>query len=127
MARVRSEDTGVEMVVRKLVHSLGYRYRLHRKDLPGAPDLVFPARRKIIFVHGCFWHQHSCKRGDRRPSSRREYWLAKLARNVARDKRVRRQLRKLGWRTLVVWECQTPSKKLPALMRRLTRFLDSPG
>ena len=125
MARVRSEDTGPEMLVRRTVHSLGYRFRLHRRDLPGKPDLVFPSRCKVIFVHGCFWHQHRCKRGNRVPSTRREYWVPKLRRNVSRDRRVVRELRKLGWEVLKVWECQTKPQKLPTLIRRLVKFLEA--
>ena len=125
MALVRSTDTGPEMVVRRLVHSLGYRYRLHRKDLPGSPDLTFPSRRKVLFVHGCFWHQHTCKRGARIPSTSREYWVRKLGRNVARDKRVRRELKKLGWSSLVVWECQTKPRTIARLSARIERFLES--
>ena len=124
MRLVRSEDTKPEMAVRRLAHGLGYRFRLHRKDLPGKPDLVFPRRGKIIFVHGCFWHQHRCKRGSRIPSSRQEYWLPKLRGNVARDKAVLRQLRKLGWSVLVVWECQTKPDKLDRLAERIARFLE---
>ena len=123
MARVRSGDTGPELAVRSLVHSMGYRYRLHRKDLPGSPDLVFPRMQKVIFVHGCFWHQHRCKRGNRKPSSHMDYWLAKLQRNVARDRRVIRQLKRLGWGALVVWECQMTPKRMNALAARLDRFL----
>ncbi|MDP6636416.1 MAG: DNA mismatch endonuclease Vsr [Phycisphaerae bacterium] len=124
MRRVRSENTKPEMVVRRLAHGLGYRFRLHRKDLPGRPDLVFAGRRKIIFVHGCFWHQHSCRRGSRTPSTRREYWLAKLQGNVARDKTVVRRLRTLGWGVMVVWECQTTPGKLDRLAGRIARFLE---
>ena len=124
MRLVRSQDTKPEMAVRRLAHGLGYRFRLHRKDLPGKPDLVFPSRRKIIFVHGCFWHQHRCKRGNRIPSSRQEYWLAKLQGNAARDKIVVRKLRKLGWGVLVVWECQTKPNKLDRLANRIARFLE---
>jgi DNA mismatch endonuclease, patch repair protein len=123
MRRVRSENTKPEMAVRQLAHKLGYRFRLHRKDLPGRPDLVFAGRGKIIFVHGCFWHQHSCKRGGRVPATRREYWVAKLERNVARDRAVLRKLRRLGWSVMVVWECQTKPGKLDRLAGRITRFL----
>src|SRR5262249_10070301 len=84
MARIRKTDTQPELIVRKLASKFGYRYRLHRRDLPGTPDLVFPARRKVIFVHGCFWHQHKCPLGNKQPRTRREYWVPKLARNVAR-------------------------------------------
>jgi DNA mismatch endonuclease, patch repair protein len=125
MGRVRSENTKPELIVRKLAHGLGYRFRLHRKDLPGKPDLVFAGRRKVIFVHGCFWHQHSCKRGARKPATRQEYWLAKLQRNVTRDKRVVRQLRRAGWGVMVIWECQTRPGGLDRLASRITRFLEN--
>jgi DNA mismatch endonuclease (patch repair protein) len=123
MARVKSEHTSPERIVRSLAHNLGYRFRLHRKDLPGAPDLVFPRLKAVIFVHGCFWHQHACPRGDRMPATNRDYWERKLARNVERDKRNLRALRKDGWRVLVIWECQMRSP--PRLEARLRRFLDS--
>jgi len=106
MARVRSQDTKPELRVRRLVHRLGYRYRLHRRDLPGAPDLVFPARRKVIFVHGCFWHQHRCPRGARQPANNSAYWLKKLEANQRRDRANRRRLAALGWGVLVLWECR---------------------
>lgn len=107
MSKVRGKDTGPEMIVRRLLHRLGYRYRLHVRELPGQPDLVFPSRQKAIFVHGCWWHQHWCKRGNRRPATRREYWLPKLEANKRRDADTRSKLRRMGWRTLVIWECQT--------------------
>ncbi|MCD6391895.1 MAG: DNA mismatch endonuclease Vsr [Planctomycetes bacterium] len=125
MARVRSQDTTPELVVRKLLHSMGYRFRLHRHDLPGKPDLVFPSRRKIIFVNGCFWHQHRCRRGRRIPSTNRNYWISKLDRNKKRDRTVRRQLRRLGWKVLIVWECHTKPQNLPRLKDNLRSFLDS--
>ncbi|MBZ0258081.1 very short patch repair endonuclease [bacterium] len=106
MQRVRSKDTKPELTVRRLAHALGYRFRLHRADLPGKPDLVFPRLRKVIFVHGCFWHGHNCKRGRNRPRSNQDYWIAKLDRNKQRDQKHRRALKRLGWRVLVVWECQ---------------------
>jgi DNA mismatch endonuclease (patch repair protein) len=120
MAAVKSKDTTPELIVRRLAHSLGYRYRLHVRSLPGTPDLVFPSRRKIINVSGCFWHMHGCGR-CRIPSSRRSYWLAKLKRNKQRDQRTRRALRRLGWDVLTVWECQT--KDLQKLAQRVTAFL----
>ncbi len=123
MARIRSKDTVPEMIVRRLVHALGYRYRLHRKDLPGCPDLVFQARRKVVFVHGCFWHQHSCGAG-RQPKTNKNYWNAKLKRNVERDKMNRVALRKLGWRSLIIWECQL--RDLSRAERRVLKFLESP-
>ncbi|QDU92719.1 very short patch repair endonuclease [Lignipirellula cremea] len=122
MRAVRGKDTAPELIVRRLVHALGYRFRLHRADLPGKPDLVFPGRRKVIFVHGCFWHQHACSRGARLPKSNREYWKAKLDRNRRRDRRHRDALRRLDWASLVVWECQL--KKVAPLTARLIRFLE---
>jgi len=121
MARIRSKDMKPELVVRRLVHSLGYRYRLHKKDLPGKPDLVFGPRRKVIFVHGCFWHQHEgCPEG-RVPKSNRSYWAPKLNRNVERDQRVQRELADAGWDVMVIWECETSDAE--ALKRRLRGFL----
>lgn len=108
MRAIRSKDMKPELAVRRLVHGMGYRYRLHRHDLPGRPDLVFPSRRKVIFVHGCFWHQHAdtaCKI-THRPKSNRDYWLPKLERNVARDTEHQARLSALGWDSLVVWECE---------------------
>ncbi len=108
MARVRGRDTKPEMIVRRLLHRMGYRYRLHRKDLPGRPDIVFGKRRKVIFVHGCFWHRHddpACRLA-RLPKSRLEFWEPKLAANAERDARHQQALRKAGWGILVVWECQ---------------------
>lgn len=122
MRSVRGKNTRPEMVVRRLAHRLGYRFRLHRRDLPGSPDLVFPARRAVIFVHGCFWHQHDCPRGARRPSSNASYWHPKLARNVERDGEVRQRLGDEGWRVLAIWECEMRDSE--QLSRRLTGFLD---
>lgn len=122
MAAVKSKDTTPELVVRKIVHALGYRFRLHADELPGSPDLVFPRLGAAIFVHGCFWHMHHCGR-CRIPATRADYWVAKLERNARRDRRTRRQLRRLGWRTLVVWECQTQPAKRERLTARLERFL----
>ncbi len=108
MSNIRAKGMKPEMLVRRLTHSLGYRYRLHRKDLPGKPDLVFPGRRKVIFVHGCFWHQHAdpACRIARRPRSNLDYWLPKLERNVSRDAENKARLAQLGWRALVIWECE---------------------
>ena len=125
MALVRGRDTRPEMVVRRLVHRLGFRYRLHRDDLPGTPDLVFPSRRKVIFVHGCFWHQHddpACWR-SRLPKTRQEFWLPKLEANRVRDQRVIAALRADGWDPIVVWECQTTPTRLSTLRARLAEFL----
>lgn len=121
MAAVHSRDTGPEMAVRRLVHALGYRYVLHKKSLPGRPDLTFVSRRKVLFVHGCFWHGHSCARGSRVPQQNREYWVAKVRRNKRRDDIVLNELRSLGWQTLVVWECEL--KRPAALVARIVHFL----
>lgn len=107
MARIRKTNTKPEMVVHRLAHSLGFRYRLHRRDLPGTPDLVFPGLRKVIFVHGCFWHQHDCRLGARQPTANPNYWLPKLVRNVERDFQAGRQLVGAGWDVVVIWGCQT--------------------
>ena len=123
MAAVRSKNTRPELLVRRLVHSLGYRYRLHRKDLPGKPDLVFAKRRKVIFVHGCFWHQHGCKsKSSHQPKTNVEYWRPKLERNQVRDAASLAALVAAGWGVLVLWECEL--KDISALERRITEFLD---
>lgn len=124
MARIRGKDTGPEMDVRRLVHALGYRYRLHRADLPGKPDLVFIRRKKVIFVHGCFWHRHRdvhCKLA-RLPKSRLDFWLPKLEANAARDKKNQQKLAAKGWDSLVIWECQL--KDRVALENRIRTFLE---
>lgn len=105
MAAIRSANTKPEVRVRSALHALGFRFRLHRKDLPGKPDIVLPKLRTAIFVHGCFWHCHSCKYGSVVPATRAEFWAEKRGGNVARDRRNRAALRKLGWRVLVIWEC----------------------
>lgn len=123
MSRVRGKDTKPELVVRRLVHGLGYRFRLHRRDLPGSPDLVFPGRRKVIWVHGCFWHQHpdpNCKLA-RMPKSRLEFWETKLSANCERDAVKMAELAALGWDALVVWECEIKDKGI--LAARLKEFL----
>lgn len=117
MSRVRSSGTKPEMEVRKTAHAAGFRYRLHRKDLPGKPDLVFPRYRIAVFVHGCFWHWHGCQR-SRMPRANRDYWEEKISRNIGRDRRVVETLRELGWETVVIWECQLNSD-LSALLSRL--------
>lgn len=106
MARIKARDTGPERRVRKLLWDAGYRYRLNRKDLPGKPDIVLAGRRAAVFVHGCFWHGHDCVRGARQPKANADYWRAKIARNVTRDARVQAELTAMGWRPLVVWECE---------------------
>ena len=105
MRQVKGKDTTPEMAVRKVLTALGARYRLHRKDLPGSPDIVLPGRRLAVFVHGCFWHGHDCARGARVPKANRDYWVAKVDRNRARDVRNREALEASGWRVETVWEC----------------------
>jgi DNA mismatch endonuclease, patch repair protein len=123
MAAIRSKDTKPELIVRRLVHSLGYRYRLHARDLPGKPDLVLRPKRKVIFVHGCFWHLHPDKAclNARKPKSNKSYWGPKLSRNVKRDAEHIAALQADGWRVLVIWECET--KVLASLKKRLMKFL----
>ena len=112
MRAVKSKDTGPEMVVRRLAHGMGCRYRLHGKGLPGKPDLVFGPSRKVVFVHGCFWHGHPCKRGNRMPENNHDYWLKKIARNKERDQENLRDLQERGWQVLVIWECEVKEDAL---------------
>lgn len=123
MALIRGKDTKPELLVRRLVHSLGYRYRLHRRDLPGTPDLVFPRHAKVIFVHGCFWHRHKGCALARLPKSRGEFWLPKLEGNAERDTRNNRALRQLGWGMMTIWECQL--RNTAKLTDRIRRFLNA--
>lgn len=123
MRAVKSRDTQPEKIVRSLAHRLGYRFRLHRSDLPGKPDLTFAGPRRVIFVHGCFWHGHDCKRGARIPKTNTPYWTAKIARNVARDRVQQSELQRLGWRTMIVWECQLSDQR--RLVAQLRRYLQS--
>lgn len=122
MSRIRSGDTRPERIVRSLVHQMGYRFRLHRRDLPGTPDLVFPARRKIIFVHGCFWHMHRCRWGRVVPKTNCEFWQQKRMGNTQRDRRNYRELRRMGWDIMIVWECWTRDVE-HKLLPRLQEFL----
>lgn len=121
MGRIRRSDTKPEWIVRRLLHNLGYRFRLQWKAAPGRPDIAFPGRRRIIFVHGCFWHQHEGCRHARVPSTRSEFWAAKFARNKARDARDLVRAQAEGWEALVIWECETEDQE--ALRDRLTTFL----
>jgi DNA mismatch endonuclease (patch repair protein) len=121
MARVKGEDTGPERRVRSILHRLGYRFRLHARELPGTPDIVLRPRRAAIFVHGCFWHGHGCARGSRRPRTNEAYWEAKVARNRARDAGKLAALEAAGWRVLTLWECEL--KDEAALAARLSAFL----
>jgi DNA mismatch endonuclease (patch repair protein) len=107
MARVRRANTAPELAVRRSAHRLGYRFRLHRKDLPGTPDIVFPKARKVIFVHGCFWHRHAGCGAASMPKTRSDFWQEKFIANIKRDGQKETELRNLGWQSLVIWECQT--------------------
>jgi len=121
MRLIKSKDTGPEKAVRRLIYGLGFRYRLHVASLPGKPDIVFRRLRKLVFVHGCFWHQHAICRDGRVPTSRQEYWRPKLERNVQRDAEQIRTLESLGWRVLVIWECMLKDQE--ALSNHLMKFL----
>jgi len=120
MRAVRRTNTAPEMVVRRLLHSAGYRYRLHAKDLPGSPDIVFPGRKQVIFVHGCFWHGHGCRAG-RPPQTRQDYWLPKIARNQERDAAAVDALSQSGWRSMLIWQCEISPGDL--LMQQIEDFL----
>ena len=121
MGRVRCKDTKPELIVRRLVHALGFRYRLHDAKLPGKPDLVFPGRGKVIFVHGCFWHRHKCKLGRPMPATRRDFWTTKFLANHQHDRVARQELRNAKWEMLALWECQT--RDLENLNAKLAAFL----
>ena len=121
MSRIRSKDTGPEWTVRRMIHAMGFRYRLHVKNLPGKPDIVLPRHRKVILVHGCFWHAHGCRVGGHTPATHKKFWKAKFANNVHRDQAALRRLWQAGWKTLVVWECET--KDPDRLRTLLTAFL----
>ena len=123
MGRVRDKDTEPENRVRKIAHSLGYRFRLYAEELPGKPDLVFPRHRKVIFVHGCFWHGHSGCRKAKRPTTNREFWDQKLSSNIERDRRNVIALLEAGWNSLIIWECETGDRDLVEQMMR--RFFEN--
>ena len=124
MQAVRSKNTAAEVSVRSTLHRLGFRFRLHYKNLPGTPDIVFPSRKSVIFVHGCFWHGHECP-GGKPPSSNVDFWREKLRRNRERDSRSRSRLRNVGWRVLTVWECEI--KEIEVLVDKMCRFLRTDG
>lgn len=121
MSQIKSRNTRPEWFVRRIVHGMGFRYRLHQKDLPGTPDLVFRSRRKVIFVHGCFWHVHSCARGALKPATNAEFWADKRSHNASRDRKVEAALRRHGWGVLIIWECQL--EESDGLRLRIRRFL----
>jgi DNA mismatch endonuclease (patch repair protein) len=121
MSRIRGSNTKPEIAVRSLLHRLGYRFRLHRRDLPGTPDIVLPGRETVVFVHGCFWHGHACKR-TKMPKSRVDYWGEKIDANRRRDVRKRKNLKRLGWKVVVVWECEL--KRPDRLAEKLRRAIE---
>jgi DNA mismatch endonuclease (patch repair protein) len=128
MRAIKSADTAPEMAVRRLVHGMGYRFRLHRRDLPGKPDLVFPRLHKVLFVHGCFWHGHDCARGARVPKGNRAYWIKKVGGNRARDRKNIETLAAQGWRSLVVWECAARDERnLRGLVKGFLSETDAAG
>lgn len=124
MSRVRSKDTSPEMRVRRFAHAMGLRFRLHRRDLPGKPDLVFPRYRTVVFVHGCFWHRHEGCRKSTSPKSRVEYWETKFRANVERDTRNTTELALMGWRVLTIWECETKNSELLELKLDSVRSIE---
>lgn len=121
MRLIKKKGTKPELVVRKIAHRLGFRFRLYRADLPGTHDIVFPSRQKAILVHGCFWHQHTCALGAKQPKTNRHYWLPKLTRNVSRDETARRALMQQGWDVLVIWECEI--RDIPSVTKGIDSFL----
>jgi len=123
MSQIKCKNTKPEIIVRSFVHRMGYRYSLHRRDLPGHPDMVLTRHSKIIFIHGCFWHMHKCRYGRVTPATNTKFWQTKREGNVARDNRNIRKLRKDGWKILVIWECQTRNSE--KLISKLRKFLDS--
>lgn len=124
MGSVGTKDTGPELAVRRMLHEMGYRYRLRMHELPGTPDIVFTRRKKVIFVHGCFWHGHSCRYG-RLPKSRKSYWAQKIKKNMARDERVIRDLQGIGWNSAVIWQCEIRDPE--SVREKLRSFLGSPN
>lgn len=122
MSQNKGKDTSPEISVRRLVYSLGHHYRLHRKNLPGCPDMIFPGKKKAIFINGCYWHRHNCKKGRSMPQTRKTFWQSKFKKTILRDKRNLKKLRLLGYKILVVWECQT--RKPGKLVERIMAFLE---
>lgn len=121
MGRVRGRDTKPEILVRSFIHRMGYRFRVHRRDLPGNPDIILPRHGKVVFVHGCFWHGHEGCPRSKRPTSNEKFWNRKLNSNIERDSRFQEELRQMGWKVLVIWECETRSSEV--LLGKLERFL----
>jgi len=125
MRRVRGKDTKPELIVRSVLHGLGYRFRLHRADLPGCPDIVLPKYRTVVLVHGCFWHQHPGCRKATIPATRSDFWAGKLGRNVERDGETKLKLKRLGWKIITIWECQTKDRE--TLLRHMRRRMPAVG
>jgi DNA mismatch endonuclease (patch repair protein) len=121
MSQIRDKNTKPEIIIRSIVHGMGFRFRLHEKLLPGKPDIVLPRHKKIIFIHGCFWHMHNCRYGRVKPATHKKFWQDKRRGNVERDKRNLKKLRLAGWKVLVVWECQTKSPE--KIINRISKFL----
>lgn len=121
MSRNKSKGTSPELIIRKLISSQKYRYSSYRKDLPGCPDVVFPKRKKVIFINGCFWHRHTCKKGRSMPATRKKFWQQKFKRTIERDKRNKNELKKLGWKILVIWECQIKNPR--KVIAKISNFL----
>lgn len=121
MRNIRSKDTAPEKAARSMIHRMGYRYRLHAKYLPGKPDMVFPSRKKVIFIHGCFWHLHEGCRKAAFPKSRKQYWIPKLLLNRERDQRILLELKELGWKALTIWQCELSNKT--KVSNKIKRFL----
>ncbi len=126
MSRIRSKNTKPELIVRSLLHRMGFRFRLHRKDLPGKPDIVLPKYKTVIFVHGCFWHRHKDCKVATTPSTRREFWEKKFKDNVARDERNQRQLRQLGWHVYVLWECEVKKDPVSIILNLSRSMTNAP-
>lgn len=122
MSRNRSKGTSTEITVRQFIHSLGYRYLLHQRDLPGCPDMVFSAKKKVIFINGCYWHRHNCKKGRSMPETHKDFWQTKFSRTKQRDKETRKKLKKLCWQILIIWECQI--KTVENLKKIVVEFLE---
>ena len=122
MSAIKSKNTKPEITVRKLLHSMGYRFRLHRKDLPGSPDIVLPKYKTVIFVHGCFWHRHeNCKYASN-PKTRKEFWENKFKTNVKRDKEIQEKIKNIGWKSVVIWECEV--RNIESIEEKIKRFLN---
>ena len=124
MSKIGSKNSSTEMTVRCLIHSMGYRYRLHRKDLPGKPDLVFMKYKKVIFVHGCFWHAHKDCKKSALPSTNNQFWIDKISKNISRDIETYKKLKDIGWDYLIIWQCEAKKKNLENLSKKIKEFLN---